>query len=64
MPPLGTEMSPRPPGALDTARRGAIAVHRIDLTATPEELRAEVSALAATLTPATPDHTRRMVDSA
>lgn len=33
----------------------AIAVHRVDLTASPEELRAQVSALAATLTPAAHD---------
>ena len=42
----------------------AIAVHRIDLTASPDELRAEVSALAATLGPRSTDTTLRMVESA
>lgn len=42
----------------------AIAVHRLDLTSPPEELRAEVSALAATLRPAATDETLRMVETA
>lgn len=47
-----------------TGTDAAIAVHRIDLTASPDKLRAEVSALAATLIAATPDRALRMVDSA
>ena len=42
----------------------AIAVHRVDLTASPEDLRAEVSALSATLTPAPIEKALRMVESA
>lgn len=41
-----------------------IAVHRIDLTASPRDLRAEVSALAATLTPAPIVKALRMVEIA
>lgn len=44
--------------------KAAIGVHRIDLTASPEELRAEVSALAATLSPAATNNTLRMAESA
>lgn len=42
----------------------AIAVHRLDLTASPDELRAEVSALAARLGPVATDTTLRMVETA
>lgn len=42
----------------------AIAVHRLDLTASPDELRAQVSALAAMLGPAATDTTLRMVETA
>ncbi|MFN7151242.1 MAG: McrC family protein [Microthrixaceae bacterium] len=41
-----------------------IAVHRIDLLATPDDLRAEVSALAATLAPTPSEVALRMVESA
>ncbi|MEO3936795.1 hypothetical protein V3N99_08565 [Dermatophilaceae bacterium Soc4.6] len=42
----------------------AIAVHRVDLTASPDQLRAQVSVLAATLTPARIENALRMVESA
>lgn len=54
--------APRPYEVVGTD--AAIAVHRLDLTATPDELGAEVAALAATLTPEAHDRTLRMVDSA
>lgn len=42
----------------------AIAVHRLDLTTTPDELRSQVTALAAALQPLTTDTALRMVNSA
>jgi 5-methylcytosine-specific restriction enzyme subunit McrC len=54
-----------PPPAYEViGTAAAIAVHRVDLTASPEELRAEVSALAATLTPAPIEKALRMAESA
>ena len=54
--------APRPYEVIGTD--AAIAVHRIDLTASPDHLREEVSALVATLRPAGSDQALRMVESA
>ena len=54
-----------PPPAYEViGTTAAIAVHRLDLTAPPEELRAKVSALAAMLGPTATDKTLRMVETA
>lgn len=54
-----------PPPAYEVRGTDAvIAVHRVDLTASPEALRAEVAVLAATLEAVRTDQRLRMVDSA